>query len=70
MPGAGMATPVILLPRSFRSVTCFGRTLHMKGVLAVVADKGFFRLVSFLELVGHFMLLYAGSIVFVVLAGV
>ena len=36
-----MATLGVLLTLSFKSIACFGCTLHMKGPLAVLADKGF-----------------------------
>ena len=38
----GMATPGVLLAQSFKSITCFGRAFHMKGMLAVMADEVFF----------------------------
>ena len=44
VPGcAGMTTIGVQHAQSFKSKTCFGRTLHMKGVLAVQADKVFYR---------------------------
>ena len=37
VPGStGMATSDILLTPSFKSITCFGRTFHMKGANAVM----------------------------------
>ena len=60
---AGMATSSVLLAQSFKSITRFGRTLHMERTLAVLEDKGFFPgLVSVLEYAGHFRLLYKGGL--------
>ena len=40
--GAGMAMAgVLLFAQSFKSITCLGRALNMKGTHAVLADKGF-----------------------------
>ena len=65
-PGStGMAVPCFLLALSFKSIACFRRTFHMKGVFAVMGDKGFWGLSSILENVGHFGLLYKELIGFV-----
>ena len=39
--GAGMTTAGVLLTRSIKSITCFGRALRMIGALAVLADRVF-----------------------------
>ena len=38
----GSAAPGVLLAQLFKSITCYGRTFHMKGTLAVMADEGLF----------------------------
>ena len=44
VPGsAGMATLGVLLAQSFKSIMRSGRTFHMKGALAVMADDRFYR---------------------------
>ena len=53
VPGSvGMAMPGVLLAQSLKSITCFWRTFHMKGALAVLVNK------RYLEHVGHFRLIY------------
>ena len=53
MPGsAGIATPVVLFTQSFKSIPCFGSAPHIGGVLAVLADMGFFGLVCILSMLG------------------
>ena len=49
--GAGTAMRGILLAQSFKSITCFGRSLHKKSTLVVLADKGFGGLVSVLGII-------------------
>ena len=67
MPGsAGMTTPGVLLTQSFKSMLCFEGALLMKGMLAVLADNGFFVF----EHAGHFRLLYKMGIGFMVAEGV
>ena len=43
------------------SMMCFGRTFHMKGALAVMADEVFWGLACALEHAEHVRLLFKGG---------
>ena len=54
MPGsAGMKTPGVQHTQSFKIIACFRRALHMKGMLEVLADKGFWVWLSFRSVLGN-----------------
>ena len=49
---AGMATPGVMLAQLFKSIMCFVRVFHMKGALAVLANKVFGVLLAFWSILG------------------
>ena len=44
---AGMAMPGVLLAQKDKGIMCFVCALHMKGVIAVLAEKGLFFWLAF-----------------------